>query len=45
MLIVTVAEGTRVTPSFCQLMLVGEPEAVQVNVTIDPSDATAGDGC
>ena len=45
MLIVTKAEGIRTTLSFFQVMLVGEPEAVQVNVTIDPSDATAGDGC
>ena len=44
-LIEMVEEVVTVLPSFCQVMLVGEPEAVQVKVAIDPSICVTAVGC
>ena len=44
-LIVKVEEAVMVLPSFCQLKLVGEPEAVQVKVAVDPVVAVVAVGC
>ena len=44
-LIEMVAEAVTVVPSFCQLKLVGEPEAEQVKVADDPDVTVVVVGC
>ena len=44
-LIEMVEEAVTVVPSFCQLKLVGEPEAVQVKVAVDPDVTVVVVGC
>ena len=44
-LIEMVEEAVTVLPSFCQLKLVGEPEAVQVKVAVDPVVTVVAVGC
>ena len=44
-LIEMVEEAVTVLPSFCQVKLVGEPEAVQVKVAIDPDNTVVAVGC
>ena len=44
-LIEMVEEVVTVIPSFCQVMLVGEPEAVQVKVAVDPNINVTAVGC
>ena len=44
-LIEMVEEAVTVLPSFCQVMVVGEPEAVQVKVAVDPVVTVVAVGC
>ena len=44
-LIEMVEEAVTVLPSFCQVMLVGKPEAMQVKVAVDPDDTVVVVGC
>ena len=40
-----VEEAVTGLPSFCQVMLVGEPEAMQVKVAVDPDVTVVAVGC
>ena len=44
-LIEMVEEAVTVIPSFCQLKLVGEPEAEQVKVAVEPVVTVVAVGC
>ena len=44
-LIEMVEEAVTGLPSFCQVITVGEPEAVQVKVAVDPDVTVVAVGC